>query len=261
VSGQPADRYQLQEEVGRGAMGTVFAAEDTVLGRRVAVKILNRPDPESESRILARLEHPGIVPVYDAGVLGDGRPFYAMKLIEGVRLDEFARQSRSLPERLRVFEKICEPVAFAHSRSVVHRDLKPSNIMIGSFGEVLVLDWGVPAVIGTPGFLAPEIERGTVLADVYALGRVLRVLTGELAPRPVAAIAQKASADDPRERYAGVRELMEDIGRFLDGRPVAAYRETPLEWARRQGSRHKVLIALVTAYLVMRAALIFFAGG
>jgi eukaryotic-like serine/threonine-protein kinase len=252
------ERYQLLEQVGRGGVGTVYAAEDTVLGRRVALKVLNAPHPESESRILARLEHPGVVPVYDAGILNDGRPFYAMKLIEGVRLDEYASGCHSLAERLRVFEKICEPVAFAHSRGVVHRDLKPSNIMIGSFGEVLVLDWGVPAILGTTGYMAPEKELGTVAADVYSLGRVLATLAGAEAPKPVAAIAAMASAPAPEARYPDITGLMADIARYLDGQPVTAHSESPFEWIGRHVSRNRILIGLIMAYLIMRAALIFF---
>jgi serine/threonine protein kinase len=258
------ERYRLLQEVGRGAMGTVYAAEDTLLERRVAVKVLNAVQHQAESRILARLEHPGIVPVYDSGVLGDGRVFYAMRLIEGVRLDEYAQGDHSLAERLRVFAKICEPVAFAHSRSVLHRDLKPSNIMIGSFGEVLVLDWGLPgAVIGTPGFMAPEQASGGTAderSDVFALGRVLTALAGDRPPKAALAIAAKACAPNPADRYHNVAGLMADVARLLEGEPVSAHREGPAGWVARQFSRHKVLIGLVAAYLLMRAALIIFTG-
>ena len=219
VVNESGERYELMERIGEGGMGTVYAAEDTQLGRRVALKVLKAAGGDAESRILARLEHPGIVPVYDAGVLADGRSYYAMRLIEGVRLDVYAEQAHSLSERLRVFEKICEPVAFAHSRGVVHRDLKPSNIMIGSFGEVLVLDWGVPGtVFGTRGFMAPEQESGAAdeRTDVFALGRVLRVLTGEDAAKPLRAIAEKASAPKPEDRY-GERGGVDGRYRTLSG--------------------------------------------
>src|SRR5439155_21174166 len=97
--------------------------------------------------IIAGLEHPGIVPVHDLGVLPDGRVYYAMKLVRGKRLDEAAAIARDLFSLLRMFEKICDAVAFAHAHGVIHRDLKPQNIMVGPFGEVLVLDWGVAKVI------------------------------------------------------------------------------------------------------------------
>ena len=128
-------RYRIVEKIGRGGMGAVYKAEDTVLGRMIALKVLD--EENEEAHIMAALEHPGIVPVHDAGRLPDGRVFYAMKLVDGVPLHDFRA---SLPDRLRVFQKICEAVAFAHSRGVTHGDLKPENIMIGAFGEALVLD-------------------------------------------------------------------------------------------------------------------------
>ena len=167
-------RYRLLGELGRGGMGTVYAAEDTVLERRVALKVLNEPDLDGEAaarllreaRVVARLEHPGIVPVYDAGALADGRVYYAMKLVEGRRLDEVRASAASVADLLRVFERLCEAVAFAHAHGVVHRDLKPENVMVGPFGEVLVMDWRVAKVLGaeeapgtvagTPEYMAPE---------------------------------------------------------------------------------------------------------
>ena len=198
--------YRLVEEIGRGGMGVVYAAEDARLGRRVALKVLDTPDEAGElearlireARVLAQLEHPGIVPVHDVGHLKDGRLFYTMKLVRGQRLDEYLASGPSLPERLRLFVRICEAVAFAHDRGVLHRDLKPANIMVGAFGEVMVMDWGVAKVLrmaepgptpsggatgvagrdvavspddelteagsimGTPGYMAPEQARGEV---------------------------------------------------------------------------------------------------
>lgn len=147
-------RYEVIEPLGRGGMGTVYRARDVELGRDVALKVVSTPEAADdvaerlrrEARILARLEHPGIVPVHDAGVLPDGRAFYAMKLVRGQRLDAFVKPDMPLPERLRIFGRICEAVAFAHAHGVIHRDLKPSNIMVGAFGEVLVMDWGVARV-------------------------------------------------------------------------------------------------------------------
>ena len=162
-------RYRLIEEIGRGGLGVVYLAEDDELGRHVAIKVLEDP---AEARVLAGLEHPGFVPVHEAGLLPDGRSYYAMKLVRGTRLDAFLEKATHLPNRLRVFQKICEPVAFAHARGVVHRDLKPANIMVGEFGEVLVMDWGAPGT-GTPEFMAPEQKAGAALdgrADVFALG-------------------------------------------------------------------------------------------
>src|SRR5206468_7455472 len=123
--------------------------------RRVALKVLDTAGTNAEltqrlireARILAQLEHPGIVPVHDVGTLPDGRVFYTMKFVEGLRLDEYIKQLDSLPQRLRLFLRICDAVAFAHARSVLHRDLKPANVMVGSFGEVLVMDWGLAKIL------------------------------------------------------------------------------------------------------------------
>ncbi len=147
-------RYRALRYLARGGMGTVWLAEDTILNRHVALKILDPADDSGElasrllreARVLARLEHPGIVPVHDAGTLADGRAFYCMKYVEGQTLDRYVRSGSSLPERLTLLQRMVEPLAFAHSKGILHRDLKPENIMIGSFGEVLVMDWGVAKI-------------------------------------------------------------------------------------------------------------------
>jgi serine/threonine protein kinase len=148
-------RYRLLELVARGGMGVVYAAEDEKLQRRVALKVLDVPGADGnltnrlirEARVLARLEHPGIVPVHDVGTLADGRVFYTMKFVEGERLDEHIATVNSVPDRLRLFLRICDAVGFAHARGVLHRDLKPANIMVGPFGEVLVMDWGLAKIL------------------------------------------------------------------------------------------------------------------
>jgi serine/threonine protein kinase len=148
-------RYRLLERIARGGMGVVYAAEDEKLERRVALKVLDVPGTDGdlanrlmrEARVLARLEHPGIVPVHDVGTLADGRVFYTMKFVEGQRLDKFIEGVESMQDRLRLFLRICEAVAFAHTRGVLHRDLKPANIMVGPFGEVLVMDWGLAKIL------------------------------------------------------------------------------------------------------------------
>jgi eukaryotic-like serine/threonine-protein kinase len=210
-----SDRYTVTREIGRGGMGSVYAAIDAELGREVALKVSNtvaggafEQRLAAEARVLARLEHPGIVPIHDVGRLADGRPFYVMKRIDGTTLTEHMRAPIELAERLRIFERICEAVAFAHARRILHRDLKPDNVMVGSYGEVMVMDWGVakamspgddertmaepPAdvlgastnhgtVLGTRGYMSPEQARGDVndldeRADVYGLGAILRTL-------------------------------------------------------------------------------------
>lgn len=151
-------RYQLLERVARGGMGVVYAAHDEMLDRRVALKVLDVPAADGEfarrlnreARVLARLEHPGIVPVHDVGTLSDGRVFYTMKFVEGQRLDKHIETVTSMPDRLRLFSRICDAVAFAHARGVLHRDLKPANVMVGAFGEVLVMDWGLAKILREP---------------------------------------------------------------------------------------------------------------
>jgi serine/threonine protein kinase len=146
-----SERYRVIEEVGSGGMGAVYLAEDRLLGRPVALKVLHLEDLSDdgiermmrEARTLARLEHPGIVPVHDLGRLADGRVYYAMKLVRGERLDRHVGPATPVAERLGILLKLCEAVGFAHAAGVLHRDLKPENVMVGEFGEVLVLDWGV----------------------------------------------------------------------------------------------------------------------
>ncbi|MFL5309622.1 MAG: serine/threonine-protein kinase [Myxococcales bacterium] len=287
-------RYRLDGVAGAGGMGTVYAVLDTELGRRVALKVLDVQDPEVEARlrreaeVLARLEHPGIVPVHDVGRLGDGRAFYTMKLVQGVRLDRYAAGGPSLPSLLRVFLRIAEAVAFAHARGVLHRDLKPQNVMIGPFGEVLVLDWGLAkvlshshgssaplqptqkpgdtgegAVLGTPGFMAPEQAVGKsatadARADVFSLGALLQSLLPPRAQAPLLAIARKAMSPRPEDRYASAAEMAADVDRFLEGAPVSAYPEDLLRKLVRVAARHRVAAGILVAYLVGRGLILLF---
>jgi eukaryotic-like serine/threonine-protein kinase len=214
-------RYRLVRYLARGGMGSVWLVEDTVLQRRLALKVLDFATSGDdlaerllrEGRILARLEHPGIVPVHDSGTLLDGRAFYCMKYVEGQTLAQYIA-GKSLSDRLRLLERIAEPVDFAHSRGFIHRDLKPENIMIGTFGEVLVMDWGLAkavvgdptaemakllgpehapshgtgegSVLGTPGYMSPEQSLGTNAVDhrtdIYSLGAILRFILTESEP-------------------------------------------------------------------------------
>jgi serine/threonine protein kinase len=251
--------YRLLERVAHGGMGVVWLALDQKLDRRVALKVLDRGG-EEEARVLATLEHPGIVPVHDVGWLPDGRAFYAMKYVEGDRLDRHVSRIAGVPERLRIVLRICEAVAFAHARGVVHRDLKPENIMVGPFGEVLVMDWGVAEVAGTPGYMAPESTRDE-RADVYSLGAIIRsLLDGRRVSRPLRAIVEKSTAEDPEARYKDVQTLGSDIAAYLDGLPVAALPETWLDSTARFLQRHRLAVLLVLAYAVVRLLIHIFFG-
>jgi tetratricopeptide (TPR) repeat protein len=174
----------LGEEIARGGMGIIHRATDTVLGREVAVKLLHEkygPDSGAahrfagEARIAAQLQHPAIPPVHDLGALPDGRPFLAMKLIKGVTLDAMlAERPDPSAERGRfvaAFEQVCQALAFAHAHGVIHRDLKPANVMVGNFGEVQVMDWGLAKVLA-PG----RAGDGTEDPDATAAGTVIHGL-------------------------------------------------------------------------------------
>jgi hypothetical protein len=238
-------RYHLGDEIGRGGMGEILHARDTHLGRDVAIKRIRSEEPSDrasdrflrEARIQGRLDHPAIVPVYELGMDTSGRPFFAMKKLTGTTLAQIIRDHTSSREKLlRAFADVCLAVAFAHSRGVIHRDLKPQNIMLGDFGEVYVIDWGVAKLagesersdhsesdemgtgdgiaIGTPGYMSPEQihDSATVdeRADIYALGCVLfEVLTATpLHPKGRAGLLSATAGIDVR---AALRAMSDAI--------------------------------------------------
>ncbi len=258
VAGLPdvtGTRYELGEEIGRGGMAVVYRARDRELGRAVALKVFDSP-LAGEAQLMAQLEHPAIVPVYESGTLADGRMFYAMKLVTGERLDRFAAGEASLAERLRIIRRAGEAVALAHRRGVMHRDLKPQNVMVGEFGEVYVMDWGVEAVAGTPGFCAPE---GAVDArsDIYSFGALLRCVLPSPAPAALSAVVRKAMSAEAAGRYADMAGLLADIENFQEGLPVGAWREPLWHRAQRFTSRNAVLLWLLGAYAAVKFALFF----
>ena len=298
-----ASRYEARATIGQGGMGEIKLCRDQRIGRDVAVKLLRAgtgsvPDNQlrffREARVQGQLEHPSIVPVYDLGNDPGGTPFFTMKRVRGLTLGDVidllregepaAMQQYTRRKLLTAFLSVCMAVDYAHSRGVLHRDLKPGNVMLGDFGEVYVLDWGLAkitgaddnllvdsgapaspadprdsaprtqlgAVMGTPGFMAPEQIRGEIdrldaRTDVYALGAILfellaleplhsrdgtpdeavastlagvdgrPSLRGRDVPPELDAICHKATRLDPAERYASARELSSAIERFLDG--------------------------------------------
>jgi serine/threonine protein kinase len=247
--------YELQGEIGRGGMGVVYCARDRQLDRRVALKVLDVAFA-GEARLIARLEHPAVVPVYDTGTLPDGRPFYAMKLVSGARLDRYAPEHPTLAERLRVVRRVGEALAFAHSHGIIHRDLKPQNVMVGEFGEVYVMDWGVDAVAGTPAFRAPDHQLDQ-RSDIYGLGALLQFLLPASAPSALRAIVAKAMSADPAARYPDATGLLADIERFEQGLAVEAWSEPVWHRLRRFGSRNAALLWLLAAYTVVKFLLFF----
>ncbi len=205
----PAD-YELLKMLGEGGMGVVYAARQASIDRTVAVKMLSSDDAEDESRqdtflseavVTGELEHPNIVPIYDLGRNTAGALFYAMKRVEGIPWKAVIRE-RSQAENLEILMKVADAVAFAHSRGVLHRDLKPENVMLGGYGEVLVVDWGLAMALpehlhrsghvegavgmgGTPTYMAPEMATGPLEkigrhSDIYLLGAILyEIVTGK----------------------------------------------------------------------------------
>lgn len=180
-SGQNDSRYQMLGEIARGGMGAIIKGRDTDLGRDLAIKVLlesNRDRPEmiqrfiEEAQIGGQLQHPGIAPVYELGQFGDERPFFTMKLVKGKTLAAILASrkgpSEEWPKLLGIFEQICQTMAYAHSKGVIHRDLKPANIMVGAFGEVQVMDWGLSKVLATGG-VADEQKSLSKQRDVSVI--------------------------------------------------------------------------------------------
>lgn len=313
--------YQLEREFARGGLGRILRATDRRLRRRVALKELLSKDPKAEQRfsreafITARLEHPSIVPVHEAGRWPSGKRFYAMKLVEGRTLAEALEAARTVEERLALVPHlidVADAIAYAHSQGILHRDLKPGNVMVGAFGETVLIDWGLAKdlrdpstsddgagpvaadpqhtsdgiVVGTPPYMPPEQAGGHGVderSDVYALGAMLyhalcgrrpyrevrsrdillAVVSGppkplrSLAPDvPVEliAIAEKAMARDPDERYPSAREMAEELRRFTTGQLVGAHRYSSWELLCRFLKRNAAAVTVaVVAFLVLSA--------
>ncbi len=167
----PDCRYQIQGEIARGGMGAIMHGRNVDLGRNLAIKVLldahkDKPDVVhrfiEEAQIGGQLQHPGIAPVYELGKFSDMRPYFTMKLVKGKTLAMMLLERRDIFDRgklLGIFEQICQTMAYAHSRRVVHRDLKPANIMIGAFGEVQVMDWGLAKVLSSGGIADEKKAR------------------------------------------------------------------------------------------------------
>ena len=299
------EKYAVTGQVGAGGMKLIQRAHDRNADRDVALAMLRKDAPRSaqerrflrEARITAALEHPNIVPVHEIGLDAGKRPYFTMKLLGGENLHDILHHLNAdepaylkqypASRRLEIFQNVCHAMAFAHSRGVVHLDLKPANIQVGSFGEVLVLDWGlakilagstvplpdllreVPvdgAVRGTPGYMAPEQERGDFPAldqrtDIFALGAVLKALvigkgSHRKVPPALEAVVSKAMAPAPSERYQSVEALARDVRAFVGGFAVSAQNVGlgTLFWLLVK--RHKAVFAVMAGSLLTITALL-----
>jgi WD40 repeat protein len=262
-------RYRITGEVGRGALGRVMHALDQLLDRPVAVKELFSTSASMRRRfmrealITARLQHPSIVPIYDAGHLGDRSPFYAMKLVAGHPLDKSIEEARTLAERLALLPTVldvADAIAYAHSQRIIHRDLKPANVLVGKYGETIVIDWGLAkdlsgddpdaldagpyraasldhtvagSVMGTPAYMSPEQAAGDPVderADVYALGAILYHVVAGTAPHEgdtLEAVVKRVIGGEVRRltgREPGVpRDLAAIVNKAMTLEPAERY--------------------------------------
>jgi len=249
------NRYDLGDVIGRGGMGAVFECRDSLVHRDVAMKVDEHGEGGGgrflrEARLQGQLEHPNVVPIYDLGSTRDGHYFFTMKRIRGETMkDLLALPTTEYPLRraLGDFGRVCEAVAYAHKKGIVHRDIKPSNIMVGEFGAVYIIDWGIAkqicedgedgtgtnqsptdvnltrtgAMVGTPAFMAPEQRQGQSdeRSDIYSLGLVGKeILQRETTPPPELLSATDCATDEaPNGRFQHVQELYKCIEAYLDG--------------------------------------------
>ncbi|MBK7146941.1 MAG: serine/threonine protein kinase [Xanthomonadales bacterium] len=286
-SGREVAGYRLLAEIGRGGMGSVWkAAALADASQCAAIKfpeirasrdaVLARFARERD--LLARLDHPGIARLLDAGLAGDGEPFLILEYVDGVALDQWCqRHTANLAERMRLVEAVADAVQAAHAQLVVHRDLKPANVLVDGSGRAVVLDFGIARLIEdegagagsvtrlhggamTPAYAAPEQLQGappSVAMDVYALGLIAyelvegrRAFTATDTPRDppprarladadLATIIAKAMRAEPRERYASAREFAEDLAAWRENRPIRARPPSLTYRARKFVRRHR----------------------
>ncbi|HEY4056610.1 MAG TPA: protein kinase [Kofleriaceae bacterium] len=274
-----AERYTLGEQIARGGMGRILRARDRVLGRDVALKLPHAQAGAQarfarEIAILARLSHPSIVTVLDAGHIDAETPFFAMPVLAGRTLAEEVAAGRSGREALLATVPAISAIAYAHSLGIVHRDLKPTNLFIGPFGECTVLDWGIAIVLGeeTPsqgysdGYASPEQRDGLeprLDHDVYALGAMLRFVMigshregpGDRAiPGELRSIIARATARSGT-RYATATELLADVQRYVAQGRVEAHTYSVRENAARWLRRHRTVTIALAAAMVAAGAI------
>lgn len=285
-------RWEVRELLGRGGMSEVYRGHSLTapVGQVAALKLLAVPAPGAdvvgrfsrETEILVRLQHPGIASLLDAGVADDGRPWFAMALVEGELIDAWCeRQRLSLRQRVQLVAQVADAAAHAHRHLVVHRDIKPGNVMVDAEGRAVLLDFGISRVLEegaaeltaggsypfTPRYAAPEQREGGAIStatDVFGLGALLYRLLLDVAPTlapgagmtlpsganlpaDLEAILRKSLARAPEDRYPGAAEFSADLSAWLAGRPVNARRGGRTYRFRRWLARNPALSALSVA--------------
>ena len=296
--------YKIEKLLGEGGMGSVFLAEQTEsVQRKVALKLIKLGMDtaavvrrfEAERQALARMDHPNVAKVLDAGATNEGRPYFVMEYVDGVPLNEHCEQHHlEEAERLELFIQLCDGVQHAHQKGIIHRDLTPSNVLVSTDGERAIpriIDFGIAKateqtaeqtamtqmgqVIGTPAYMSPEQSMRDAAgidtrSDVYALGVVLyELLTGELPPqsrreRKLAGeldwIVTKALEDERERRYSSARELAQDVQRYLGNQPLLAGPPGVGYIARKFVRRHRSLVAVSSAFIVLLVAAVIFSA-
>jgi len=233
LPGGRAERYTIRREIARGGMGVIHEVWDEDLGRALAMKVIQNPAGVErfleEARIAGRLDHPGVLPVHELGLDAEGRAFFTMPLIEGKDLEQVLREAISGKEgwtvtrALEVLVKVCDTLAYAHSKEVIHRDLKPQNIMVGRFGETYVMDWGLARVLGEAG--ADRSRRPGSAEEHGAARSPHRTWAGTVLGTPAYMPPEQAAGDldalDVAEAGIAVRRATEDLLQHLAGRTHA----------------------------------------
>jgi serine/threonine protein kinase/WD40 repeat protein len=265
--------YQLIQKLGEGGMGVIYRARQKAIERYVAVKTLKHDLVSEnlerqkkflhEAQITGNLDHPNIVPIHELGISQDGGVFYSMKLVEGTAWQDLLA-SKSRDENLEILLKVCDAVAFAHSKGVIHRDLKPENTMLGRFGEVLVMDWGLAVskridgsprfdLGGTPAYMAPEMARHDVLAigeasDIYLLGAILYQIIVGHPPHPGSTVTEclRNAANNVIIPPADTEDSLVKIAmRAMATNPADRFQEVPdFQYAIREYRRNAESVAL-----------------
>lgn len=274
-------RYVIEGEVARGGMGVVLRATDRLLQRTVALKVPREAQDlaalhrlEMEGKLVAGLQHPAILSVYDAGVLPDGRPFFAMALLPSQTFAAAIETAPTPEARLRLLPRlatVAEGVAAAHRLGVVHRDLKPENVLLGELGETVIIDWGIArrlndgrpgASEGTRGYAAPEQERGeppALASDVFSLGVILQELIGDDGPAELRSVARECLKVDPAQRPRAAL-VAECLRARVGAERVALHDYSLAELASRWSQRHRTAVSVGAAAVVLLALVSTFAA-